>query len=59
MATKAFQFERRSGTRADVGFGMRVYWAVVIVASLALLGMTVHVATPRDAAEMAEASIGR
>lgn len=57
MATRAYQFERRRGSRADVGLGMRVYWVVVTVLALGLLGMTVHVATPRDAAQMVEASV--
>ena len=34
--------------------GMRVYWLVVTALSLTLLGMTVHVATPRDAADLVE-----
>jgi len=36
--------------------GMRVYWLVVTALSLTLLGMTVHVATPRDAADLVQAS---
>jgi hypothetical protein len=35
---------------------MRVYWLVVTALSLTLLGMTVHVATPRDAGDIVEAS---
>ena len=36
--------------------GMRVYWLVVTALSLTLLGLTVHVATPRDAADLVEAA---
>jgi metal-dependent amidase/aminoacylase/carboxypeptidase family protein len=36
--------------------GMRVYWLVVTALSLTLLGMAVHVATPRDAADIVEAA---
>jgi hypothetical protein len=35
---------------------MRVYWLVVTALSLTLLGLTVHVATPRDAADLVEAA---
>jgi hypothetical protein len=54
MATRRFHGEY---TRAPMGAGMRLYWAVVTVVALALLGATVHVATPRDAMDFAEATI--
>ncbi|HXW10039.1 MAG TPA: hypothetical protein VD737_05445 [Steroidobacteraceae bacterium] len=47
-------FAREQARPAQMG--MRVYWLVVTALSLTLLGMTVHVATPRDAAELAEAA---
>lgn len=47
-------FAREQARPAQLG--MRVYWLVVTVVSLTLLGMTVHVATPRDAADLVEAS---
>jgi hypothetical protein len=40
--------------RTPQSVGMRVYWLVVTTLSLMLLGMTVHVATPRDAADIVE-----
>lgn len=58
MAGRAYEFERRRGARADLGLGMAVYWAVVTVLALALLGMTVNVATPRDARDLVEAHAG-
>ena len=51
MATNVFEV-RRPRSRIEPGVGMRIYWAVVTVLSLALLGMTVHVATPRDAGDL-------
>ena len=49
-----FVFEREPPRPAPLG--MRVYWLVVTALSLTLLGMTVHVATPRDAADLVEAA---
>jgi hypothetical protein len=45
--------ERRRSTRR-VDFGMRLYWVLVTVVSLTLLGATIQVATPRDAADIAQ-----
>lgn len=59
MATRALDFDPAPAHKATQSLGMRVYWAVVAVISLALLGMTVHVATPRDAAELVEAQAQR
>ena len=47
-------FDREPARPAQLG--MRVYWLVVTALSLTLLGMTVHVATPRDAADLVEAA---
>jgi hypothetical protein len=54
MATKGFDWEY---THAPLGLGMRLYWAVVTVIALALLGATVNMAAPRDAADIVEASL--
>lgn len=56
MASRAFDVQRNAGARIPQGIGMRIYWLVVTVLSLTLLGMTVHVATPPDAAELVEVS---
>jgi hypothetical protein len=55
MATRALEFDPAPAHKATQSLGMRVYWTVVALISLALLGMTVHVATPPDAAELVEA----
>ena len=57
MASRAFDVQRDLGARTRPGLGMRIYWLVVTVLSLTLLGMTVHVATPRDAADLVEANV--
>jgi hypothetical protein len=59
MASRTFEIERDVALRTAQGLGMRLYWVVVTVLSLTLLGMTVHVATPRDAAERVEVSSTR
>lgn len=56
MASRAFDVQRDVGARTPQGVGMRIYWLVVTVLSLTLLGITVHVATPPDAAELVESS---
>ena len=57
MASRAFDVQRDFDSRSRPGLGMRIYWLVVTVLSLTLLGMTVHVATPRDAADLVEANV--
>ena len=44
--------ERRHNARR-VDIGMRLYWVLVTIVSLTLLGATIDVATPRDAADIA------
>jgi hypothetical protein len=56
MASRAFDVQRDVGARIPQSVGMRIYWLVVTVLSLTLLGMTVHVAAPPDAAELVEVS---
>lgn len=60
MAINAADLAPRA-TRSSVsqGLAMRLYWVLIATLSLGLLGLTVHVATPPDAAELVEAHIGR
>ena len=59
MASKAANYDPRAARPVSQSVGMRVYWALIATLSLALLGLTVHVATPPDAAELVEAQAGR
>jgi hypothetical protein len=54
MAQQTTFVYEREPVRTPQSVGMRVYWLVVTTLSLMLLGMTVHVATPRDAADLVE-----
>jgi len=53
MATQRFTKSWRNPTRRYADLGMHLYWAIVTVVSLAMLSVTVNLAAPRDAAELA------
>ncbi len=54
MATTPLRLDIRPAS-APRELGMKVYWVVVTLISVALLGAAIGVATPRDAAETLEA----